>query len=422
MLDINFLRNITNNNLDKFKNRGFIFDISYFNYIDFEIKNVKTDIYKYQFKHKIISFLIRDLKYRNMNFKFLFNDILLLKNIIHEKKCILDKLEKKIKLYLFSIPNVLHYSVPVGYSSCDNLEIRLFSNSLKLNKSILNDFEHNSNYINFDLSAKLSGSGFVILKGLLAQLHRALGNYMLDLHIFRHGYKEIYSPLMVNEKSMTATGHFPKFYDDQFSIADSDLWLIPTAEVVLSNLNSGIELSQYDLPLKYVSKTPCFRKEKGNYGSKARGFIRQHQFDKVELVQVSLPHLSYNILEELVFHAEKVLQNLNLSYRVVNLCSSDLGFTSTKTYDLEVWFPKRKMYVEVSSCSNTESFQSRRMKTKIKKKLSNFLDYPHILNGSGLAIGRVLLAIIENYSDERGNLIIPDVLVQYMNGKTLIKV
>ncbi|HIH2763576.1 MAG TPA: aminoacyl--tRNA ligase-related protein [Candidatus Azoamicus sp.] len=214
---------------------------------------------------------------------------------------------------------------------------------------------------------------------------------------------------------MFNSGHFPKFLKDQFSISDSDMWLIPTAEVILTNIVSNSNLDFNDLPLKFVSKTSCFRKERGSYGSKVRGLIRQHQFDKVELVNVVLPSLSYFYLEELVYHAEKVLQNLFLPYRVISLCSSDVGFTSSKTYDIEAWFPKRKMYVEVSSCSNTEVFQSIRMKTKVFDK-TKFFCYPHMLNGSGLAIGRVLLCLIENYSESNGDLLVPDVLVKYMNG------
>ena len=421
MIDIEHLRVINNGVLDNFKSRGFDFDILSFKNLDIKIRKIKTEISRLQHKHKVISFLFKELKQKYMKFDYLIDDIRLLKSILIEKKAYLETFEKQHKHFLLSIPNLLHKSVPFGNGSFDNIELRSFSNSLKFGESLVNDFECNNNYIDFELSAKLSGSGFVILKKSLAQLHRALGNYMLDLHIFEHGYEEIYSPLMVNEKSMFASGHFPKFYDDQFNIANTDLWLIPTSEVVLSNLISQTKIFEKDLPLRYISKTACFRKEKGSYGYKVKGLIRQHQFDKVELLHVVTPAKSYDALEELVYHAEKVLQNLNLPYRVLALCSKDLGFTASKTYDLEVWFPKRKMYVEVSSCSNTESFQSRRMNAKIKNIESNDMYYPHILNGSGLAIGRVLLSIVENYSDKNGNIIIPDVLVQYMNGKTLIE-
>jgi len=421
MIDIEILRSESEYVCRNLKKRGFDFNFFYFQDLDSKIRALKTKIYRLQYKHNLMSVLLKSLKLNFMRFDYLVFEIFALKNMISNKKSSLDILEKECRDFLSFMPNILHKSVPIGYNESDNLEIRLFSGSIVLSKNFINDLESSVHYIDFGVSAKLSGSGFVVLKSELAQLYRSLGNYMLDLHVLKHGYQEIYSPLMVNEKSMFSTGHLPKFYDDLFNISGTDLWLIPTSEVVLSNLISGNKLNIDNFPLKFVSKTECFRKEKGSYGYKVKGLIRQHQFDKVELVKVVLPEDSYNALEELVFHAEKVLQNLNLSYRVLSLCSKDLGFTSSKTYDLEVWFPKRKMYVEVSSCSNTESFQSIRMKTKFKNKLLDQLLYPHILNGSGLAIGRVFLAIIENYSDKKGNLVVPDVLVQYMNGRELIQ-
>ncbi len=258
------------------------------------------------------------------------------------------------------------------------------------------------------------------MKNEIALLHRAIGNYMLDLHVFKHKYTEIYSPLIVNENSMINTGHFPKFYNDQFNINNTNLWLIPTAEVTLSNIIINKKIKKSELPLKFVSKTSCFRKEKGNYGYKIKGLIRQHQFDKVELVQIAAPDKSFLSLEEITFHAETILKNLNLPYRILSLCSGDIGFSSSKTYDIEVWLPKRKMYMEISSCSNTKSFQSKRMNARII--YNNKYEYPHILNGSGLAIGRTLLAIIENYSIENGDILIPNVLSKYMNGKKIIKI
>lgn len=423
MINVEFLRNVDFKILNNFKSRGFEYDDVYFNDTDLKIRKLKTEVYRLKYRHRLMSLLVKDLKQKKMSFEFLFKEIFCLKNAINEMCLCLNELESQFDLFLLNIPNLLHESVPLGNSLIDNVEIRFFSDEhsvLKFDEVLFNDFECNKEYIDFDLSAKISGSGFVILKKFVAQLHRALGNYMIDLHIMEHGYDEIYSPLLVNEESMFATGHFPKFIDDQFNISGTKLWLIPTSEVVLSNLVSGMKAEIETFPLKFVSKTACFRKEKGKYGYKVKGLIRQHQFDKVELVQVVNPEKSYDSLEELVFHAEKVLQNLNLPYRVISLCSKDIGFTSSKTYDLEVWFPKRKMYVEVSSCSNTETFQSRRMSAKFKNSAGQWT-LPHILNGSGLAIGRVLLAIIENYSDKNGNLIIPDVLVSYMNGKNLIE-
>lgn len=419
MVNIEFLRKKSYFVYQNLKNRGFDFNFRYFKFLDDNIKLLKTDIYQLQHKHKLMSELVNVLRVNSMRFDYLILDISILKRKISLKIFELNKLELECKDYLLSLPNLLHDSVPYGNNDGDNLELRRFSTNLITNKNFKNDIEDNSSYIDFNSSAYISKSGFVLLKDDIAQLYRALGNYMIDLHVMKHGYMEVYSPLMVNEKSLISTGHLPKFSEDLFSISGTNLWMIPTSEVVLSNLASTFKFDESDLPLKFVSKTPCFRKEKGSYGYKVRGLIRQHQFDKVELVKFTTPHTSYIELEELVFHAETVLQNLNLSYRVISLCSKDIGFSSAKTYDLEVWFPKRKMYVEVSSCSNTESFQSMRMKASYSN-MSCKKEFPHILNGSGLAIGRIFLAIIENYSDSFGNLVVPDVLVQYMHGKNII--
>lgn len=416
MINFNLLKNNKDFVIKNFVKRGFNFDYNLFLNYYHRIRVLRTEIYLLQREHNFMSYLVSNYKDYFLFFSFLIIKIKKLKNIIFDKSAKLKALDDDFNLFLSNIPNLLHNSVPIGKSALDNLEVRTFLNDNSLfNKYLFKDFESNKSFLDFDLAANISGSGFVILKNDLAELHRAIGNYMLDKHIFLHGYKEIYSPVIVNSKSMYCSGHFPKFHDDQFNILDSDLWLIPTAEVVLTNLVCNSYINYCDLPLKFVSKTLCFRKEKGNYGYLVKGIIRQHQFDKVELVHVVDPNKSYDALDELVFHAESILQDLNLSYRVLFLCGSDIGFTSSKTYDLEVWMPKRKIYLEVSSCSNTETFQSRRLNVKFILKNKNFL--PHILNGSGLAIGRILLAIIENYSDSLGNIVIPSVLIKYMNGK-----
>lgn len=416
MIDFNFLKNNINYVSNNFSKRNFNFNYDeFFDYYN-RLRILRTEIYLLQREHNFMSNLAYSYKDYFNFFNFLILKIKKLKKIISNKNLNLKKLSEEFNIFLSNIPNLLHDSVPIGKSSCDNLEIRNFYiNNILFEPNLLNDFESNKKFLDFDSASSMSGSGFVILKDSLAELHRALGNYMLDKHILSHGYKEIYSPVMVKSNSMYFSGHFPKFREDQFNILGTDLWLIPTAEVVLTNLVSNSYINYLDLPLKFVSKTLCFRKEKGNYGYLVKGIIRQHQFDKVELVQVVDKKNSYDSLEELVFHAESVLRDLNLPYRVLSLCSGDIGFTSSKTYDLEVWMPKRKIYLEVSSCSNTESFQSRRMNAKVFFK--NKISFPHILNGSGLAIGRILLAIIENYSDSFGNINIPPVLIKYMNGK-----
>ncbi|HIH2762620.1 MAG TPA: serine--tRNA ligase [Candidatus Azoamicus sp. MARI] len=414
MLDKNYLRH-NKDSVSNFKFRGFSFNYFFFEKLDLKIRFFKTKIYKLQYKHNVLSSIVKTLKHADFTFSYFLSEIFFLKYLMININDKLIYLEKIFNDFLLRIPNLLHKSVYYGLNEIDNVEIRVFLYNSFKNRSLLKDFEADKKYIDFETASKISGSGFVVLKSYLAQLYRALGNYMLDLHIFEHGYKEIYSPLIVKEQTMINSGQLPKFSKDQFSIMDSDMWLIPTAEVVLTNIvaNSNVQLN--DLPLKFVSKTACFRKERGSYGSRVRGLIRQHQFDKVELVNIVLPSDSYLYLEELVYQAEKVLQNLFLPYRIISLCSSDVGFSSAKTYDIEAWFPKRKMYIEVSSCSNTETFQSIRMKSKIFDG-SKFFCYPHMLNGSGLALGRVLLCLIENYSDLNGDLIIPDVLLKYMNG------
>lgn len=423
MIDLYFFRNNSNYVIENLKNRGFVFNYDSFIKLDCKIRFLKTEIYVLQREHNVMSSFSKDFKCNVIFFKFLLLKIQFLKKNMSDKKSKLDFLFKEFSDFLSNIPNLLHQSVPIGNGPCDNLEIRTFINSNNIsdnfNFNLVNDFEINSDYLDFDLSSKISGTGFVILRKSLAELHRAIGNYMLDKHILFGEYEEIYSPLLVNSKSMYYSGHFPKFRDDQFNISDTDLWLIPTSEVVLTNLISNSVIKSDLLPLKFVSKTACFRKEKGSYGYLVKGMIRQHQFDKVELLHIVDPNKSYDSLEELVFNAENILQELDLPYRVLSLCSKDIGFTSAKTYDLEVWMPKRKIYLEVSSCSNTESFQSRRMNAKIQIN-TYFSEYPHVLNGSGLAIGRILLAIIENYSDSLGNIHIPAVLIKYMNGKKII--
>lgn len=420
MFNAEFFRQNKDSIKENLKKRNFYCDINNFQNLDFEIKKNKKINYKIQYKHNLISSLIEKFKKYSIKFNYLIFETINLKKKINEIKKKINEKECELEDFLSLIPNIINTKVPIGKNENDNLEIRIFKGRGLQNNKFINDLEGSSCYIDFDCSAKLSGSGFVILKKEIAELHRAVGNYMIDFHINENGYEEIYSPLMVNSKTMFCTGHLPKFKEDLFNISEMNLWLIPTSEVVLSNIISTINSNEIKLPLNYVSKTPCFRKEKGNYGSKVKGLIRQHQFEKIELVKITNPENSYEALEELVFHAEKILQNLNIPYRIIMLCSGDLGFTSSKTYDIEAWLPKRKKYMEVSSCSNTENFQSTRMKKKIKNKISKEYFFPHILNGSGLAVGRVLLSIIENYSDEYGNLSIPDTLISYMNGKKKI--
>ena len=336
----------------------------------------------------------------------------------------LDCLQKEINEFLLSIPNLLNESVPKGSSEDDNKIIEEVGNLPNFNFKVRDHQElgiHN-NGMDFEAAVKISKSRFVVFKGSTAKLNRALIQFMLNLHTSEHGYKEIYVPLLVNSDSLLGTGQLPKFKEDQFKIEnedeDQDLYLIPTAEVPVTNYHRDEILNPKDLPISYVCHTPCFRSEAGSYGQDTKGIIRQHQFEKVELVKLVSPDESKNELEKLTGHAEKVLQLLELPYRKIILCSKDTGFSSSFTYDLEVWLPSQNKYREISSCSNFEDFQSRRMKIRIKQEKKNILC--HTINGSGLAIGRTMAAIFENYQNEDGSITIPEVLRSYMdNQKTL---
>ncbi len=324
------------------------------------------------------------------------------------------ELEEKEREILLRIPNPPHESVPVGEDETYNVEIRKWGKprEFDFNPKAHWDIGPDLNLMDIERAGKLSGSRFVILYDKLARLERALINFMLDLHTKEHGYKEVWVPHLVKRETMTWSGQLPKFEEEAYNTKKDDLFLIPTAEVPLVNLHAGEILSENDLPLKYVAYSPCYRREAGSYGKDVRGMIRNHQFDKVELVWYTKPERSYEDLETLVSHAEEVLKRLNLPYRVILLSTGDMGFTAAKTYDIEVWLPSYNNYKEISSCSNTEAFQARRSKTRFRRKNGN-VENVHLLNGSGLAVGRTLVAIIENYQMPDGSIKVPDALVPY---------
>src|SRR3990167_3957894 len=334
-----------------------------------------------------------------------------------------EVLQKKINDFLYSVPNIPHEFVPVGKSEKDNLEIRRWGKPKEFGFQPKDnvDLAEPSASLDFNTAAKLSGARFVVMRGELARLHRALIQFMLDLHTQEHGYQEIYVPYLVNEASLYGTGQLPKFAEDLFQVSHNKLALISTAEIPVTNTVRDEILEAKQLPLKYVCHTPCFRSEAGSYGKDTRGMIRQHQFEKVELVQIVEPAHSYQVLEELTSHAEKVLQLLELPYRVVALCTGDLGFSAAKTYDLEVWLPSQNCYREISSCSNFEDFQARRMQARWRNQATKKLELVHTLNGSGLAVGRTLVAIMENNQTKEGSIVVPRALQAYMNGLELIK-
>jgi seryl-tRNA synthetase len=331
----------------------------------------------------------------------------------------LDTIEQRRNRGLLTIPNVPHASVPMGKSVVDNVEVRRVGTPFEFafTPQAHWDLGPALGIIDFERGTKIAGARFTVLAGKGARLARALINFMLDLHTKEHGYTEIEPPFMANTASLTGTGNLPKFEADLFKIGgDWDLYLVPTAEVPLTNMHRGEILDRRSLPIRYTAYTPCFRSEAGSYGADVRGLIRQHQFDKVELMAFTTPEESYNELERLTGNAEEVLKRLALPYRTVLLCTGDMGFASAKTYDLEVWLPSQQTYREISSCSNTEAFQARRANIKFRPEGSGKADFAHTLNGSGLAVGRTLIAILENYQQEDGSITVPTALRPYMDG------
>ena len=329
----------------------------------------------------------------------------------------IKEMEEKLYHILLEIPNLPHESVPIGEDEKDNPEIRNWGKPKKFDFVPLPhwDIGEALDILDFERGAKISAARFTVLKGMGAKLERALTNFMLDLHTDKHGYQEIFPPFLVNGETMTGTGQLPKFEDDLFKTTNG-FYLIPTAEVPLTNLRRGEILKEEELPLCFTAYTACFRKEAGSYGKDVRGLIRQHQFNKVELVKICKPEDSYNELESLTVNAEEVLKQLELPYRVILLCTGDMGFSAAKTYDLEVWIPSQKRFREISSCSNCEDFQARRANIRYRSKENEKVNYVHTLNGSGLAVGRTLVAVLENYQQKDGSVIIPDVLRPYMGG------
>ncbi|HEU4344537.1 MAG TPA: serine--tRNA ligase, partial [Candidatus Binatia bacterium] len=337
---------------------------------------------------------------------------------IREGEGPLALIEQRFEQFMLRLPNLPHPSVPVGRDARANKEIRLWGVPPKFDFQPKNhwDIGEELGILDFARAAKLAGARFALYKGAGAQLERALINFMLDLHSREHGYKEMLPPALVNRAALTGTGQLPKFEEDLFRTADLDLFLIPTAEVPLTNIHREEMLEIEELPIHYVAYTPCFRREAGSYGQDVRGLIRQHQFNKVELVKLAEPETSYAELEKMVQDAEAVLRRLELPYRVVELCTGDMGFAAAKTYDLEVWLPGQAMYREISSCSNCEDFQARRAQIRYRKEKKGRPLFVHTLNGSGLAVGRTLVAVLENYQQTDGSVIIPAALRPYMGG------
>lgn len=369
------------------------------------------------------SLLVGEARKRGENADALMEEMRILGDRIAEADQEVGALDLRLEELLSQIPNRPHVSVPVGAGEEDNPVVRSWGTPRNFDFEPLPhwDLGEPLGMLDFERGVKLAESRFTVLSGIGARMERALINFMLDLHVREHGYTEFSPPLLVNSATMRGTGQLPKFAEDLYRCQGDDLWLIPTAEVPLTNLHAGETLAEVDLPKRYTAYTPCFRREAGSYGRDIRGILRQHQFSKVELVKLCTPETSYDELEKLTAHAERVLQLLELPYRVVCLCTGDMGFSAAKTYDLEVWLPSQGKYREISSCSNCEDFQARRMGTRYRPEGGGKVQYVHTLNGSGIAVGRCLIAIMENYQESDGRIRVPEALRPWLGGLSYLE-
>jgi len=423
MLDSQLLRENPEFVASQLLKRGFKFDLAQYISCEEKRKTVQIATQALQNERNLRSKAIGEAKSRGEDIEPMRDEVNRLALELEKKKAELEELLKQIDLIALSMPNIPHESVPVGKDEQDNQEVRRWGTPAVM------DFQAKSHdelgdalgQMDFALAAKITGSRFVVMKGQLARLHRALIQFMLDTHTQHHGYQEIYVPYIVNSDSLFGTGQLPKFEEDLFKLTgDNAYYLISTSEIPVTNTVRDTISAAEDLPIRYACHSPCFRSEAGSYGKDTKGMIRQHQFDKVELVWITKPEDSYDALEQLTQHAEAILQRLELSYRVLSLCTGDMGSSSAKTYDLEVWLPSQNTYREISSCSNMEAFQARRMKARYRNQETREIELVHTLNGSGLAVGRTLVAIMENYQDKEGHIHIPTVLRPYLGGMDVI--
>lgn len=426
MLDTKLLRDDPEGTIKRLSTRGqkaFEGMVDLLKNLEDRRKKLQTEIQDLQHKRNQLSKEIGFAKGKGLEAQTLLKETEGLSEQLKEQEKAFESVHQELQALYDQIPNLPHESVPLGSSEENNVEVRRVGTPPVFSFTPKDHVALTEGLMDFEASAKISGSRFVVLYGAIAKLHRALAQFMLDIHTKEHHYQEVYVPYLVTSNSLYGTGQFPKFKGDQFKIEEEDLWLIPTSEVAVTNLHREEIIESFDrLPLRYVCYSPCFRKEAGTYGKDMRGMLRQHQFDKVEMVQLTHPDKSYDTLEEMVGHAETILKRLKLAYRVVSLCTGDLGFQSSKTYDLEVWLPGQDRYREISSCSNTESFQARRMQARFRNPTTKKPEFLHTLNGSGLAVGRTLIAVLENYQDADGNIQIPEALVPYMGGEKVIRV
>lgn len=423
MLDPKLLRHDLEALAEKLKWRGHELDVGKYRELEQRRKSMQEQTEALQSRRNSISKQIGIAKSKQEEVSDLMREVAALGEDIKQLSSALADIQAALQSMLDEMPNLAHDSVPLGKNEESNVEVRRWGNPPKADFAFRDhvDLGEALGMMDYELASKLAGSRFVVLKGALAGLHRALVQLMLNSHILEHGYSEMNVPLLVNAHALHGTGQLPKFEEDQFKTSDdSPFYLIPTAEVPLTNVVAGRIVEDAELPMRLVAHTACFRREAGSYGRDTRGMIRQHQFEKVELVHAVRPDESYAALEAMTEHAEAILQKLELPYRVIALSTGDMGFAAAKTYDLEIWLPSQNHYREISSCSNTEDFQARRMKARWRNPKSGKPELLHTLNGSGVAVGRALIGVMENYQNQDGSITVPEVLRPYMHGLTRI--
>lgn len=423
MLDPQLLKQEAGKLVQKLLERGYELDVERYQFLEDERRSLQAETEALQSERNRVSKQVGMAKSRGEDVQPILDSVANLGNNLKQKQERLGEIQSNLNDLYSEIPNLPHSSVPVGKDENDNVEVRRWGIPGEYDFMVKDhvDLGETLGLMDYEAASKLAGSRFVVLKGQLAMLHRALAQFMLNLHVMEHGYTEINVPLLVNAETLYGTGQLPKFEDDQFStVGEPGYYLIPTAEVPLTNMVSGQIIEDDALPMRMVAHSACFRKEAGSYGRDTRGMIRQHQFEKVEMVHVVRPSESYDALDSMTAHAETVLQKLGLPYRVIVLCSGDMGFSATKTYDIEVWIPSQDQYREISSCSNVEAFQARRMKARWRNPQTGKPELLHTLNGSGVAVGRCLVAVMENFQNADGTITVPDVLRPYLGGREVI--
>ena len=417
MLDVRIIRHDSQNIAARLERRGYTFDVARFDALEQRRRALQNETETLQNERNVVSKAIGKAKAQKQDATELLAAAAAMGSRLEHAKAKLDALLGELDDFLLTVPNVPDESVPDGLDERSNIELRRWREPSKFNFEPKDHVDLGANgALDFEAAAKMSGARFVVIKGVLARMQRALTQFMLDVHTGEHRYSEVYVPYLVLGDSLRGTGQLPKFEADQFKIKDTDLYLVPTAEVPVTNLMRDRIVEAAELPLRYVCHTPCFRSEAGSYGRDTRGMIRQHQFEKVELVQIVEPTKSWAAHEELTSHAEAILKKLELPYRAMALCGGDMGFAAAKTIDLEVWLPGQKQYREISSCSNFTDFQARRLQARFRNPATKKPELVHTLNGSGLAVGRTLVAVMENYQDGDGRIHVPDALRPYLGG------